>query len=258
MVICTKFETDSCETVLTGDWHIGNSGVNKAALQKMIAYIRKSGCNWIFTGDACESTAHTNKFYDYRAVDPDLPSIGSQYQYLKQLIKPIAPQCIGILSGNHDDRNARISEIDALGDICNDLAIPYLKDSAYCKIKYRKYNELRSTLVYVVHGFTASRKRGGRINALEDIATSHVADLYLCGHTHDMCVTSSIIDTMTTKGNYAQKTIYFGNTGTFLNGHIEGQRSYAEKRGYKPCKIGYLKAVYDPVLRSISMQEVLL
>lgn len=258
MVICSIFETDSFETVFTGDWHLGNAGTDKAALHKMIAHIKKTGCNWCFTGDACESTLHSNKFFDMRSVDSELPTIGKQYQYLKSLIKPIASQCVGILSGNHDDRNAKISEIDILGDVCNDLEIPYLQDSAYCLIRYRAYNELRNTLVYVVHGFTASRKRGGRVNSLEDISTAHIADLYVSGHTHDMYVTSSIIDTMTSKGNYAQKNIYFGNTGTFLRGHIVGQRSYAEKKGYKPCKIGYLDAVYNPVERKISMQEVLL
>lgn len=258
MVICTAFETESCETVFTGDWHLGNNGVDKVALKKMVDYIKKTGCNWCHTGDACESTIHSNKFYDVRSVDPEIPCVGDQYQYFKRLIKPIAGQCVGILSGNHDDRNAKISEIDILGDVCNDLGITYLQDSAYCKIRYKAYNELRSTLVYVVHGFTASRKRGGRVNSLEDIATSHIADLYVCGHTHDMYVTSSIIDTMTSKGNYAQKNIIFGNTGTFLRGHIEGKRSYAEKRGYKPNKIGYLDAIYNPTTRMISMQEVIM
>ena len=86
------------------------------------------------------------------------------------MIKPIAFQCGGLVCGNHDERNAKTSEIDMIQNICEDLEIPYLADSAYSRICYETYGENRGTLVYLIHGFSSSRQRGGKVNALENLA----------------------------------------------------------------------------------------
>jgi predicted phosphodiesterase len=255
---CKTFNTNSYETILTGDWHIGNYNVDKVALNKMIKYIEKSGCNWYFTGDACESTPHSHKNFDIRTIDTEFQGIGQEYAYFKKIIRPIASQCAGVISGNHDERNAKNSEIDILGGVCEDLEIPYLKNSAYSRLVYNAYGKSCSTLVYLIHGFSSSRQRGGKVNALENIALSHIADMYACGHTHDMYVTSNVIDTMSKSGNFARKYIYFGNTGTFLRSIVEGKESYAEKAGYRPNKVGYLRALFSPVTRTIKMEEVVM
>lgn len=255
---CKTVNTNSFETVLTGDWHIGNNSVDKTALLKMITYIKKQGCNWYHTGDLCESTLHNHKNYDARSVDPEFRTIGEQYAYVKKLIKPIASQCAGIVAGNHDERNAKISEIDILGNICEDLEIPYLKNSAYSRMRYNAYGETRSTLFYLIHGFSSARLRGGKVNALEAIAYSHIADVYVSGHTHDMYYTSSVIDTMSSVASLVTKPIYFANTGTFLRSIAQGKESYAEKAGYRPNKVGFLRAVFNPATRRISMSEVVL
>jgi len=255
---CSKFTTGSFETVFTGDWHIGAANVDKAALAKMIKYIKSSGCNWYHTGDLCESTPHTNKNFDMRTMDPEICGIGQEYSYVRKLIKPIASQCAGVITGNHDERNAKHAEIDMVGQMCEDFEIPYLKNAAYSRLCYNAYGKTCSTLVYLVHGFSSSRQRGGKVNALENIALSHKADLYVSGHTHDMFVTSAITDTMTQQGNFESKYIYFGNSGTFLRSIIQGKCSYAEIAGYRPNKVGYLKATFNPVDRSIKMEEVVL
>lgn len=255
---CNIFKTQSHETIFTGDWHLGSSAVNKVALERMINYIKRTGCNWYFLGDACESTPHGHKNFDHRTVDPELQSIGEQYNYFKKLIKPIAFQCGGLVCGNHDERNAKTSEIDMIQNICEDLEIPYLADSAYSRICYETYGENRGTLVYLIHGFSSSRQRGGKINALENLAYGHIADVYVCGHNHDLVTTNSIVDTMSREGNLIKKHITFGCSGTFLENISEGKRNYAEKAGYRPGKIGYLRALYNPVTRRIKMEEIVL
>jgi len=253
-----KFTADSYDTVFTGDWHIGARGVDKAAIKKMLEHIKKSGANWMFTGDMCESTLHSHKNFDMRTQDPEIRGIEEEYAYVKKLIKPIASQCAGILTGNHDERNAKHSEVDMVKLICEDLEIPYLKNAAYTRIKYNAYGKTCSTLVYMVHGFSSGRQRGSRVNSLESLSNAHRADIYVSGHTHDMFVTSALVDTMSEGGNYIQKMLYFGNTGTFLRSYVQGQTSYAEAQGYRPNKVGYLESAFNPVDRSINMQEVII
>ena len=255
---CKTFTADSFETVITSDWHIGARNVDKKALAKMIDYIKKTGCNWTHNGDLCESTPHTQKNYDHRTTDPEIQGIGQEYAYVKKLIRPIAAQCAGIITGNHDERNAKNAEIDMVEQICDDLEIPYLRNAAYNRLCYTAYGKKCSTLMYQVHGFSSGRQRGSRLNSLENISISHYADLYVSGHTHDLFVSSAVRDTMTSNGNYENKYVYFGNSGTFLRSYIEGQTSYAESAGYHPNKVGYLKATFNPVDRSIKMEEVVL
>lgn len=258
MECMNNFVAGSYNTVFTGDWHIGAKGVDKVALRKMIDYIKKSGANWMFTGDMCESTIHTHKNFDMRTQDPEIQGIEAEYSWAKKLIKPIADQCAGILTGNHDERNAKSSEIDMVRMLCDDFEIPYLKNAAYTRIRYSAYGKSCSTLVYMVHGFSSGRQRGSRINSLESLSNAHRADVYVSGHTHDMFVTSALVDTMTDSGNYVQKMLYFGNTGTFLRSYVQGQSSYAEAAGYRPNKVGYLEAEFNPVDRSVEMKEVVL
>jgi hypothetical protein len=193
-----------------------------------------------------------------RTQDPEIHGIGKEYSFARKLIKPIADQCAGIITGNHDERNAKHAEIDLVENICDDFDIAYLKNAAYSKLKYEAYGKKCSTLIYLVHGFSSSRQRGGKVNALEALSNAHQADVYVSGHTHDMFVTSSIVDTMTDAGNYNQKTIYCGNTGTFLRSYVQGKCSYSETAGYRPNKVGYLRAVFNPTSRKIKMEEVVL
>lgn len=255
---CRTFKTGSFETIITGDWHLGARSVDRKALDKMIDYIKKTGCNWTHNGDLCESTPHTQKNYDIRTIDPDVHGVGQEYALAKKLIRPIANQCAGIIAGNHDERNAKHAEIDMVEQLCEDLDIPYLKNAAYNRLCYQAYGKKCSTLMYQVHGFSGGRQRGSRVNSLEGISFSHYADLYVSGHTHDLFVTSAVRDTMTSNGNYENKYVYFGNSGTFLRSYVAGQTSYAESAGYHPNKVGYLKAVFNPVNRTVKLEEVVM
>lgn len=254
----TSFNARSYETVLSGDWHIGNGNTDKVALKEMIKYIKKSGANWLFTGDLLEATLHSHKNYDHRGGDPEIRGIEAEYEYARDIIKPIAKQCIGMITGNHDDRCAKHSEIDLIKQICNEYGITYLKDAAMTKLNYTISKKECGINIYSTHGFFSGRQIGGKVNALVGISGGIIADLYACGHSHEMFVMSKKRIGMTRFGNKEEQNVFFGNTGSFMRSLSEGKSSYAEKAGYAPNKIGYLKAIFDPTTRTVKMEEVIM
>ena len=83
------------------------------------------------------------------------------------------------------------------------------------------------------------------------------ADLYASGHSHYL-TESSLTRQFTTKFKKpGVKTIHFVNTGSFLDGHQQGKRSYAEKMGLAPMPIGYIKATFNPFGDGIQAEKII-
>ena len=98
--------------------------------------------------------------------------------------------------------------------------------------------------IYAHHGFVAGRKRGGKVNALEDFSLNFDADLYLMGHCHDAFDTKRVV-----VGFGGARQRYFCSTGTFHKTAEWGTMSYSEAKGYPIQELGAPRIRWEPAKR---------
>ena len=230
----TDFKANSTITYIVSDFHVGAEGCRKDAILKMIATAKKEEAHILILGDLGEATSASNKYFEFDSTDKEFIGnnmIGKQYRWIKNALKPVSTQIIGILTGNHDDRIAKVSQHDEVEELCEDLGTTYLKDMAMITMSFERRHKTCSYDIFCVHGSGSTRSEGAAINKIKTAMIGRDADLYASGHSHYL-TESSLTRQFTTKFKKpGVKTIHFVNTGSFLDGHQPGKRSYAEKMG---------------------------
>jgi len=260
-MMCNEVEANSTVLVCAGDFHVGGKNTDLDALKKMVNDVRKNDYHLLVMGDLCECITSRDKRFSMGTVDPQFlgeDMIGKQYKYLDKLLKPIAGQIIGIHEGNHDESITKYSEINMVSQLCENLGVKYLGYNALTRLTYMRSGRKNSYTLYSTHGYFGGRTRGPKVNALEGLCASIDACAYYAGHSHDLFATSIQQIYLSKYGHLSTRTIYTGNTGSFLRGIVENNSSYAESKGYKPLKIGYLKTTFDPCTYGMKMEEVIM
>ena len=113
----------------------------------------------------------------------------------------------------------------------------------FIRLKFdRSQFHIPPVVIWAHHGFFGGgRKKGSKVNNLEDIASGYNSDIYITGHSHDLFATSTLQMNLASSGKqiYTKKKI-FVNTGTFLNTVTTKSEGYAERKAYTPKKIGVI------------------
>lgn len=232
-----------------GDLHIGSSNTDKVYLKKTIDWIKnKKNCYTILMGDMVEAIIPTDKRFDIRCVDKEFQNDLSnlpleQIKYLKKLLYPIRHKIITSLEGNHEEKFKLHNYIDLQRELCEYLGVERGDYMTFVRLKFnREQFHCPPIVIWCTHGWFEGRKRGGKINQLEDVAAGYDFDIALAGHSHDLFATSSLRIGLASTGKqiYSKKKI-FCNTGTFVNTVSMNSSSYAEKRAYTPKKVGVIR-----------------
>jgi hypothetical protein len=148
-----------------------------------------------------------------------------------ELLKPVKHLILGALTGNHEERTFKDSGQDPTADICRSLEIPYLRYSAFLKLKVGTVNYV----IYATHGSGGSRLVSSKINCVMNLSRNFEADIYLMAHMHDLLTASDVYKRMNMHNHAIEdKKRYFIVTGSYLG----YENSYAEMMNLPPGKTG--------------------
>ena len=238
---------DICQPIVpVGDIHAGAPGCDWSALRSIVGWSVGEGAAIIGMGDFFDLIVPADPRFD-AAEGRDL-NAETEYGRLLSVLEPTRGKWLFSLFGNHEHTLSARGHGNYAERLCRDLGdVPFGGYSCFYTLTARLLDadghRLRSNslVIYAHHGWFGGRKRGGKINAMEDAAGSYAADLYLFGHSHD-CVASKRI--FLTPGGARERC--FVNTGTFYKTNEWGKTSYAERAGYPPTRVGITRVLWYP------------
>lgn len=226
------------ELIGLGDIHLGHRNVDWNALENVIEYIRTHNCRWIGGGDYGDAIIAKDKRFDFRSLDIRYATPQKQYKKIYQLFYPIRKKCIGLIEGNHDIIHWKKHSHSYVEELAEDLEVSYLQMSSYIRLHFEDLDA--DFNIYVHHGWTGARTKGGKISRIYDLG--HIfpmIDLYMMFHIHDLGLADKMAnlfvdETLEIRDRIA--SYVFG--GSFLKGYVKDQTSYVEERTYRPSILG--------------------
>jgi len=233
---------DKLTIVPFGDVHLGSPNCAWKKFSEMLKWAEKEKDLYLIgMGDLFDVILADDKRYN--AEEPQMPLLRA-IEIMVEALKPLAKKgkLIGLHTGNHEHHMIRKGVGSPVEDVCNRIECKYLGYSAFTRVEAINKNKTQNSLViYSHHGWFSGRKRGSKINNLEDLSMHWDADLYLCGHSHDLFSSKRVFI-----GWYGQKIRAFLNTGTFLKTSGWNTTNYSERAGYPPQKLGIARIEWQP------------
>jgi len=166
--------------------------------------------------------------------------IDENYEVIKKLFEPIKQKILCLLIGNHEYHLVSDGYANLAQRLATELGTAYGGFSCFLRLETKEKPNKR-LVFYLHHGWFSGRKRGSKINNLEDMMRDYEADVYLAGHSHDLFATRRVRLSF----NGARK-IVFANTGSFLETSTWGTTGYGERAGFPPQKLGVVKLKWYP------------
>jgi len=202
---------------------------------------------WIGMGDYGEFIAPNDKRWDASVqaewVKKEPSNVAeSQRKWVRDLLKPIASKCVGLLKGNHEE-SIRLHNIqDVYLDLCRDLGVPRLEYSAFVRFIFSRGSDGHHSHTFMgvfQHGSGGAQTEGGKVMRLKKFMDSFEADIYGMGHLHDI-ITDHIVQLgVDGAGKIQQKVKAGAITGCWFKSYTQGvPPSYAEEKGYTPTMVG--------------------
>lgn len=233
------------------DVHIGDKLANLKLLKEALERIKREPNTYtIINGDLCNIALKGSKSDVYSE------ELSPMEQVLKttEMLEDIKDKILVIATGNHEDRIAKETNIDVTRLIARELGIEdrYADAWWYLYLTFGKDKKKRAVTYGItgVHGYGGGRKTGGKINRLEDMQQTVIADLYIMSHTHKPISTKSCIYIP----YYQSKTLtkeemYFLMTNSFL----ESDGGYGEKMGFPPSNTSITEAQLSGIKKKIKV-----
>lgn len=261
---------DNHNLFLFSDLHKGSILFHRHGFEKFIDDVMSEKNNFVICGgDSIEAICVDDPRMDIDLLDPDAKKPLVQCKEVVKLYTPIKNRIISILEGNHEWKlqgyGSLVRDVichDLFGDRKNDFYGTY---SVKASIRDKKGN-LQYKIFYT-HG-------AGTINSTADDPIRRESNMKLSlkrklqhkagdalilamGHTHKLLVaepthTLYLVDDgkkikqeYTKPGNNGQyippEHRWYCNTGSFMKLYREGVSGYAERFGYDPVQLGYIK-----------------
>jgi hypothetical protein len=259
------------------DIHYGARACSIDRLKKDIREVRDDPNSFfIIGGDYADFIGYKDaKRFDPDAIAEtitvaDLGKLGfTLTSQVRDLFKPIAHKCLGILCGNHERAYALHTHTQELhGWLCSELGVPNL---GYCCIfdlvcirasgmrtptlsrdtKHGKTTS-QSFRVFAHHGAGFAQTPGGKLNRLVSFMKNFDADIYFCGHVHD-----AVARHLTQLGANDDCTQIQARqrlgivSGSYLKTYAEGVCTYGEQKGYEPVALGARFVTIVPETREL-------
>lgn len=220
---------------------------------------------WLGGGDYCDFIGYRDKRFDPDAVADWVPlkKLGDLGRYgmeqLRDLFRPIAHKCFGLLVGNHEKRYELATEQESLHAwLCTELGVPNLGYSCIFDVVFHRasvrgkngpvlapgpgvHNAGRSETfrVFAHHGAGYAQTPGGKLNRLIGFMQSFDADLYFIGHVHDHLARKEPALACNADCSKIVQRIRLGLiAGSYLKTYQQGTTTYGEQRGYRPTSLG--------------------
>jgi len=125
---------------LLGDVHIGSANFARPEFVKSVNMIKESGGYWIGMGDYVDCiTTRDPRFNPFEIAQEfgvrDLANLPmAQANEFMKLIEPIKDKCLGLISGNHEDKYRQHNGTDITDYICQTIGATNLRQKAWINL----------------------------------------------------------------------------------------------------------------------------
>jgi predicted phosphodiesterase len=252
---------------LLSDTHIGSVNTHYDGIKKAVDEIANNKkAHAIILGDLFEGICVDDHRFDPGTADLGLITPDLQAKKWMELFDPIKKKIIYINDGNHDYKLSKTFNI-VKNLICEQMGIPYGTYSS--KLTVCDTTGKARFKVFTTHGYRSVsssaddpiRRKANMRLSLKLLLSRKAGDCLVmaCGHTHKLLVSRPVHDLYLTDNGKTVKQHYMGsgmgvggdfihpdhryycNTGSFLRLYTLGSSGYAERFGYDPVELGYIK-----------------
>lgn len=237
-----------------GDIHLGAANHQSEAFRKAVDMIAADGDAWLGLGDYCDCIDHLDPRFNPREIDStytirDLDNlVAVQFRNLLDELEPIKDRCIGLISGNHEDKFREKRNYDANREMAAALGTDDLGHKAWISLSFR-YNENKSIpfKLVAVHGTGngGGKREGTPTNVAHDVFRWDMADFHIMGHLHQAAVSRAQYNRFE-YGTVRREPAWFCVNGCFLSKSEIGNDGYFEQRSGMESSIGVIKLTITP------------
>lgn len=224
------------------DIHVGHADHDPDFAKKTIDWIVKKDAYTVLLGDLIDGICPKDLRFENNSIADNfkvhLDNLHhKQTEGVLSLLKHLNPEKIlAIMAGNHEETVKKYYSYDSTQVIAEKLKLDILPDPSYLVLRFDCNGSKRLVSMFCTHGqFMGGRKRGGKVNRMEDLSANFDADIFLAGHTHDLFVTRVDRVGLSTKGNFENKRKYFINTGSMMRTYSDDTDStWASRKLFPP------------------------
>lgn len=245
------------------DLHIGNKATHKKRIEQDVQTIADDpNAFWVGGGDYAEFLSPRDRRFDPSAVDSslsvaDLGQLGyALMSRVRDLLKPIAGKCFGLVFGNHEEKYMKQTEQQQLHAwLCTELGVPDLGYSGFFGVTFiRNYRLKRPRLIrgagkvlreawqvvfFVSHGSGSANTPTGKLKKLRDALEYFDADVVMIGHLHGKKADKRVTVGVNRAVNDLTDRVQLGVlSGSYLRTYAKDVVTYGEMRMYRPVVFG--------------------
>lgn len=244
------------------DIHGGSIRCKEKLLRKLVRQIAdEENSYWIFGGDGGEYINRKDPRFRASELAPWLHGVDDiaacESDWLEEELSAIAPKCLAVHSGNHEDANVKHYErniyadlvrmVKARGNITEQVGLGYRGFLRVC-CKRSTHTSIALT-IFSEHGWGGGRYPGGDANNADRIFSYFDADVYLCGHRHKALVKPHV-SIRVIAGKAREVNRIAANVGTFRGNDCdpgeENAGEYGDAKGYPPGHCWGVRIRFQP------------
>lgn len=234
------------------DVHIGHVDHDKKLFRDTVKWIKDHGAYTILLGDLIDGISQKDRRYENESIADEFKGHldNLHYKQTEAFIKgimPIKDRVLGVMSGNHEQTVKQQFGFDAISVIAQRLEKPILTDPGYLIIRFKNGGSTSIYTIFCSHGhFMGGRKRGAKVNNMEDKMGDFSFDAMLAGHTHDRWVSTrkQIVPIIGRNNNvvFEDKRKLFINTGSFMTTYTDSNvDTWASRKVFSPQIAGVVR-----------------
>ena len=217
--------------------HIGEKNHDKEELERYINWAKKNknSVEIAFLGDLFDTgvpvvTRHIGSVFNNNMTPQE------QLEIFIEKFKPLAPQIVAMLFGNHEKRIMDTTSIDTVKLAAAQLNVPYKGPGGVLV-----WNGQR---IFIAHGTSTSMSDYNKI-----IASWEGLNVIALGHTHTMHSDRLRRFVVNAAGQISEKEIHLIRVGSFLKG-----AEYARFALHAPTPIGSAILEYDTETKKLNVR----
>lgn len=258
-----RSRSDVFRILVLPDVHLGSAACDEAMLDQFVAEVTADPfARWFGVGDYGEWINRKDKRFDAESVAlwlrmyPDL--VKAQRDRFIEIMKPIAPQCLGLVCGNHERTMETHSERNVYAPICEGLGAtdenPLALDMCgYVRILFRRLKrsvlpEVWTLDCYLTHGFWNGALMGNGCLNLERVFGWTSADVVIAGHDHKMKAFPLMRNRPSDSGIAEEVVGHCIGAGALM-----GSPRYFEQ--HRPVVRGWVTLVVEPDKKSVRVLQ---
>lgn len=234
------------------DVHVGHVDHDKKLFHDTVKWIKDNNAYTILLGDLIDGISQKDRRYENDSIaDEFKPHLDNlHYKQTETFIKgimPIKDNVIAVMGGNHEQKVKQQFGFDSTSVVASQLEKPILTDPAYVMIRFKDGNTTSLYSIFCSHGaFMGGRKRGAKVNNMEDRMADFEFDMMCAGHTHDRFVTTRKKMVPILKRNKTvaldERRKIFINTGSFVTTYTDSNvDTWASRSVFSPQIAGVVR-----------------